>query len=43
VVAHWTIAYPNSKVVVVGMDSSNVQKIAGEWKTTMTHSSEVEM
>jgi hypothetical protein len=43
VVAHWTIAYPNSKVVVVGMDSSNVQRFGAEWKTTMAHSSNVEM
>jgi hypothetical protein len=43
VVAHWTIAYPGSKVVVVGMDSSNVQRFGAEWKTTMTHSSYVEM
>jgi hypothetical protein len=42
VVVHWTIAYPKSKVVIVGMDSSNVQRFGTEWKTTMMHSSDVE-
>jgi hypothetical protein len=43
VLTHWTIGSPFSKIVVVGMDTSYVQRIGTEWKTTSIHSSDVEM
>ena len=43
VVTSWTIAFPGTKSVIVGIDSNYVQRIGGAWKVTLTHSFQLEM
>jgi len=43
VVTSWTIAFPGTKTVIVGIDSNYVQRIGGAWKVTLTHSSQLEI
>ena len=43
VVTSWTIAFPGTKSVIVGIDSNYVQRIGGAWKVTLTHSSQLEI
>jgi hypothetical protein len=42
VISSWTVGFP-TKVVIIGIDSNYVQRIAGEWKVTLSHSSQLEM
>jgi hypothetical protein len=43
VMTSWTIGFPRTKRLVVGIDSNYVQHIEGAWKVILSHSSELEM
>jgi ketosteroid isomerase-like protein len=43
VMSSWTIGFPRTKRLIVGIDSNYVQRIGAAWKVILSHSSELEM
>lgn len=40
---YWTVSFPTSKRVVVGMDTNYLQRFGNDWKIVTGHSSSAEM
>ena len=42
-VTHWTLAFPGSSHVVVGVDTTYIQSLNGTWKVITAHTSYMDM
>ncbi|MBV9490334.1 MAG: DUF4440 domain-containing protein [Verrucomicrobia bacterium] len=43
ILEQWTVTFPQSRHVVTGVDTCNLERVDGVWKVTLSHSSSFDM